>query len=299
MAESTQRVVSDGTLVSVGLSIDFIKQADISVFYNGVPASPATWSWAGPLVIAFSPAVPNGVEVLLRRSTERGEVLNVFADGATFNNDSMDTNFKQTLFLTQEALEGAALTDAFADVDFHGFRPTNLGPAVNPGDAVSLAQYQADVLGAYAHRLAAAASAAAAAASAAEAAASAISINPSSFATAAQGALADSSVQASSPTGAARMPTGTTAQRPATPVVGMQRTNTTTGEMEWWNGTSWAPMGGGATGSGGDKIFFKNGQTITADHTIAAGENAGTFGPITINTGVAVTIADGGTWTWV
>lgn len=195
MAESTQRTVSDGTLVSLGLSIDFIKQADISVFYDGTPAGVGTWSWVGPLTIGFTPAIPNGVEVLLRRSTERGKVVNVFTDGATFNNDSMDTNFEQTLFLTQEALEGAALTDAFADVDFHGFRPTNLGTAVNPGDAVSLAQYQADTLSAYSHALAAAASAAAAAASAAAAAAFAASLDPDSYATAVQGAKADTALQ--------------------------------------------------------------------------------------------------------
>lgn len=188
MAESTQRVVSDGTLVSLGLSIDFIKQADISVFYDGLPAGAGTWSWTGPLTIGFSPAVPNGVEVLLRRATERGEVINVFEDGAAFNNASMDTNFKQTMFLAQEALEGAALTDAFADVDFHGFRPTNLGTAVNPGDAVSLAQYQADASGAYVSRLAAEAAAD-------EAVAAASVVNPESYATAAQGAKADTALQ--------------------------------------------------------------------------------------------------------
>ena len=191
MAESTQRVVSDGTLVSLGLSIDFIKQADIGVFFDGLPAGVGTWSWTGPNTIGFSPAVPNGVEVLLSRSTERTEVINVFKDGAAFNNDSMDTNFKQTLFLTQEALEGAALTDAFVDVDFHGYRPTNLGPAVNPGDAVSLAQYQSDALGAYSHRLAAAGSASAAAISAAAAAISAsnASISAAAAASAVQVAI--------------------------------------------------------------------------------------------------------------
>lgn len=56
---------------------------------------------------------------------------------------------------------------------------------------------------------------------------------------------------------------------------------------------------GGATGGGSDQIFWKNGKTITANHTIASTENAGTFGPVTIADGVSITINDGGTWSIV
>jgi len=51
-------------------------------------------------------------------------------------------------------------------------------------------------------------------------------------------------VQKTSDTGAAAMPSGTTAQRPSTPTTGWTRANTTTGAMEWWNGSTWASMGG-------------------------------------------------------
>ena len=44
---------------------------------------------------------------------------------------------------------------------------------------------------------------------------------------------------ADSTTGAMYTPTGTTAQRPASPVTGMMRFNTTTGLLETYNGTSW------------------------------------------------------------
>lgn len=40
-------------------------------------------------------------------------------------------------------------------------------------------------------------------------------------------------------TGAVNLPTGTTAQRPGTPVLGMERWNTTTGAKEIWNGSAW------------------------------------------------------------
>jgi hypothetical protein len=57
--------------------------------------------------------------------------------------------------------------------------------------------------------------------------------------------------------------------------------------------------GGGASGGGSDQIFFENDQTVTANYTIPTGKNAGTFGPITINDGVTVTVPDGDVWTIV
>jgi hypothetical protein len=57
--------------------------------------------------------------------------------------------------------------------------------------------------------------------------------------------------------------------------------------------------GGGATGGGNDEIFFQNGQTVTSSYTITTSKNAGTFGPISINTGVTVTVPTGSVWTVV
>lgn len=45
-----------------------------------------------------------------------------------------------------------------------------------------------------------------------------------------------------------------------------------------------------------DNIFYENGQTVTADKTIGSTTNAMSSGPITINTGVTVTISSGGNW---
>lgn len=44
---------------------------------------------------------------------------------------------------------------------------------------------------------------------------------------------------ADSATGGLFLPTGTTAQRPASPATGQMRFNTTTGSVETFNGTSW------------------------------------------------------------
>ena len=61
---------------------------------------------------------------------------------------------------------------------------------------------------------------------------------------------------------------------------------------------SWAAAGGGAVGNS-DAIFWENDQTITGNYTITNGKNAGSFGPITIQSGVTVTVGSGETWTVV
>ena len=55
-------------------------------------------------------------------------------------------------------------------------------------------------------------------------------------------------------------------------------------------------IGSGATGGGGDTIFIENSQVVTANYTIPVGKNAMSTGPITVNSGVTVTISSGSTW---
>mgnify|MGYP003115510675 FL=1 len=61
---------------------------------------------------------------------------------------------------------------------------------------------------------------------------------------------------------------------------------------------SWGAAGGGASGNG-DEIFWENDQTVTGSYSITNNKNAGSFGPITINSGVTVTVGAGETWTIV
>ena len=99
-----------------------------------------------------------------------------------------------------------------------------------------------------------------------------------------------------SSTDALLIPVGTTGERP-TGATGYLRYNTTTGGFEGHNGTAWGSIGGGATGGSTDQMFFLNGQTVTTSYSIPSGQNAGTFGPITVNSGATVTIPSGSTWT--
>lgn len=108
----------------------------------------------------------------------------------------------------------------------------------------------------------------------------------------------DLKVGKDSSTGAAELPAGSTAQRPAG-ATGKLRFNTTLNQFEGHNGSDWGTVGGGATGAPGNYVFNLNDQNVTGDYTIPVGKNAVTAGPITVNAGVTVTVSDGVTWTVV
>ena len=99
-------------------------------------------------------------------------------------------------------------------------------------------------------------------------------------------------INADSATGAAQLPVGTTAQRPASPVTGQLRYNTTTSATEVYNGTSWGAVGGylinyvvvAGGGGGGYNIGGGGG---------AGGFLASVFNP-TIGTVYSITVGAGG-----
>ncbi len=74
-----------------------------------------------------------------------------------------------------------------------------------------------------------------------------------------------------------------------------------TGALPAIDGSNLTGLQAGATGgnSGGNAVFWENDQTITHDYTISTNKNAGSFGPLTINNGVTVTVPNNSTWTIV
>lgn len=99
--------------------------------------------------------------------------------------------------------------------------------------------------------------------------------------------------------GALTLPEGTTAERPAVPASGDIRFNIDTTQFEGYNGTLWGSLGGGAVGSGTDKVFYENDINVTGSYTITTGKNAMTAGPVTVASGVTVTVPSGSSWTVV
>ena len=95
------------------------------------------------------------------------------------------------------------------------------------------------------------------------------------------------------------IPTGTTSDRPSSPVKGHMRYNGQTGSAEIYDGSAWGTVGGGATGGGSDAVFLEFDQTVSTNYSVTASKNALTAGPITIADGVSVTIPTGSVWTIV
>lgn len=102
-------------------------------------------------------------------------------------------------------------------------------------------------------------------------------------------------VAKTSATGSGQLPAGTTAQRDGSPSAGMIRYNSTTASFEGY-GAAWGSIGGGASGAGGDEVFYENGQNVTTDYSITASTNAMSAGPVTVDSGVTVTIPSGSNW---
>jgi len=96
-------------------------------------------------------------------------------------------------------------------------------------------------------------------------------------------------VQKTSDTGSVVVPAGTEAQRDGSPSAGYLRFNSDAGSFEGYNGAEWGSIGGGATSD----AVYENSAIIAEDITIVTGRNGMSTGPITINSGVTVTVESG------
>lgn len=105
--------------------------------------------------------------------------------------------------------------------------------------------------------------------------------------------LNDFKVEQTAATGAAKIPTGTEAQRDGTPEAGLFRFNTDTQSFEGYNGTEWGAVGGGNSTTAG---LWENSASIAENYAITAGNNAISAGPVTISSGVSVTVPSGSRW---
>lgn len=98
------------------------------------------------------------------------------------------------------------------------------------------------------------------------------------------------------------IPVGTTAQRP-TGADGHFRFNTDTFSFEGYANGSWGPVAGigyykgnkGTVGTaeGANNIFRINANTLTANVTFTAGENASAAGPISVANGITLAVDAG------
>jgi hypothetical protein len=92
-------------------------------------------------------------------------------------------------------------------------------------------------------------------------------------------------------TGSLKIPVGTNGQRPS-PTTGMVRFSSTDVQFEGYNGTQWTSIGGAAAGG----AVYENKQSISANYTMTTNYNGESVGPITVASGVTITIPSGSRW---
>lgn len=93
-------------------------------------------------------------------------------------------------------------------------------------------------------------------------------------------------------TGSAIIPSGTTAERDGSPTNGYFRYNTSVNSFEGYVNGAWGGVGGAQAGG----VIFENSLTISSNYTLTSGKNGLSVGPITIGSGVTVTVPSGQRW---
>ena len=108
---SIQKMVSDGTLSTIALGIQYLQRNDIYMRVAGeeTPQSGApsgyTWSFINNTTLKILPVVPNGVEVVVYRRTDVDAMYNIYSQNAQFDEATIDENNQQLLYIAQEYLE--------------------------------------------------------------------------------------------------------------------------------------------------------------------------------------------------
>jgi len=281
MATTQNTYTGNGSLTEYSFTFPYLEESDVKVSLDGVDQATSEYSFANATTISFNTAPANGVAIRIYRVTATDSAQATFFAGSAIRAQDLNDNNNQLLYATQETVNrridstGGTMS---GDLNMGGNKITNVADPTGGTDVVTK-----DYLDTF-------------------------SFNPAGTGNVdftgnitvagtlgVTGAATFGGDVTLDTTGALTIPDGTEAQRP-TAVTGMIRFNTDITQFEGYNGSSWSSIGGGATGGGADTVFFENSQTVTTNYTLTTNKNAVTAGPITINSGVTVTVPSGQSW---
>ena len=276
------------------ITFEYLDREDVKVSVNGVdttdPSSTYTFAFQNDTQISLTPnsgIVGNGVRIYRETNTDQLDVT--FFPGSAIRAADLNKNFEQNNFATQEVKErfldrtGGAMEGI---LDMGGYKITNGADGTDANDFITFAQLNTAFLNLDADQNVIAPTANVAFTGTTQLEGLTVSTS----------ATFNTDVTINS-TGYLKLPVGTTGERPGTAAVGMVRFNSTTGKFEGSpDGTNWSLLGGGATGGGADTVFFENNNAVTTNYELTANKNAVSAGPITINSGVTVTVPSGQSW---
>ena len=283
------------------IPFEYLDRADVKVSVNGVDttdaASTHTFTFANDTQISLSPNDASGINangVRIYRETNTDQLDVTFFPGSAIRAADLNKNFEQNNFATQEVKErflDRTGGEMEGTLDMGTNKIVNLGTPTADTDAATK-KYIDDVA------IAGIGTGTARQLLQTNAGATAVEFTsnidiPGTLDVTGVATFDSDTTFAS--TGAITIPDGTNAERP-TGVTGMLRFNTDLTSFEGYNGSDWGSIGGGATGGGSDDVFYENGQTVTTNYTLTTNKNAVSAGPITINSGVTVTVPSGQSW---
>ena len=93
-------------------------------------------------------------------------------------------------------------------------------------------------------------------------------------------------------TGQVKLPAGTDAKRSGSPVDGMIRYNTDLDSFEGYVNGIWGGIGGAQAGG----AIITNKDTASVNYTIPSGTNGLSVGPVTVASGITITVTSGQRW---
>lgn len=138
MAFSWEQQIYPAGAQNVTVSIAYLDKSFIYVYLDGVLTT--DYTWASDSVIRLDTSLTKSTEILLVRRTEKEYLFILFAGGAPFISENLDTQNTQFLHLAQEMVEGRSIEGFYGDISMNGFKITNLGEGTEPGDAVNKGQ---------------------------------------------------------------------------------------------------------------------------------------------------------------
>lgn len=141
MAYSWEQQVYPTGAQNVTVSIAYLDKSFIYVYLDGVLTT--DYTWASDSVIRLDTPLTKSTEILLVRRTEKEYLFILFASGAPFISENLDTQNTQFLHLAQEMVEGRSIEGFYGDISMNGFKITNLGDGTAPSDAVNKGQLDA------------------------------------------------------------------------------------------------------------------------------------------------------------
>jgi hypothetical protein len=136
MAFSWQQQIYPAGTQNVNVDIAYLDKTYIYVYLDGVLTT--NYTWASDSVIRLDDALTESAEVLLVRRTSKEYLFILFASGAPFISENLDTQNTQFLHLAQEMVEGRSIDGFYGDISMNGYRITDLGDPEGGGDAVNL-----------------------------------------------------------------------------------------------------------------------------------------------------------------